>query len=73
MLTVLTKIMIKVIYIFVGLVSFIISGFCFLMFISSCSGHPPYTQFGIWIIPFSILGSMFFFLFGIIFLKYSHT
>jgi hypothetical protein len=39
-----------------ALLSLAVSIFCFGNLLASCSGHPPVTSLGIWIMPLSLLG-----------------
>lgn len=50
-----------VIYILLSLVSLTLSILFFGTLVASCSGHPPKTTVGIWIIPLSLLGAGIFF------------
>lgn len=49
--------MISVIFILLSLLSLVLSIFCFGVSLTSCSGHPPNSVFGMWIIPLSFFGA----------------
>lgn len=47
----------SVIFISLSLLSLVLSIFCFGVSLISCSGHPPSSVFGMWIIPLSFFGA----------------
>jgi membrane associated rhomboid family serine protease len=51
-----------------AVLSLLISMWCFGVLLVSCSGHPPYTAIGIWILPVSALGGGAFFYLAMILL-----
>ena len=54
-----------VIYIILALLSLVLSILCFGTLLVSCSGHPPTTAIGIWILPASLLGAGIFLYFAL--------
>lgn len=55
-----------------ALLSLAVSIFCFGNLLASCSGHPPTTFVGIWIIPLSLLGGSVFLYLAIFIWKLRH-
>jgi hypothetical protein len=64
--------MIRIIYILLGLLSLAVSIFFFGNLLASCAGHPTTTAFGMWIMPWSLLGGAVFLYLAIFTLKLGH-
>lgn len=55
-----------------ALASLIASMWCFGVLLVSCSGHPPYTAIGIWILPVSAFGGGTFFYLAMVLWRLRH-